>query len=57
MSLATPPRPVADDEYAERHVYEPHRVGLPPLSKYLSELWKRREFAVELSRTTLRAQH
>jgi ABC-type polysaccharide/polyol phosphate export permease len=55
--VATPTRPVADDEYAERHVYEPHRVGIPPLSKYLHELWKRREFAVELSRTTLRAQH
>jgi ABC-type polysaccharide/polyol phosphate export permease len=55
--LATPPRHVADDEYAEVHVYEPHRVGLPPLRKYLTELWRRREFAVELSRTTLRAQH
>ncbi len=46
-----------EDEYGERHVYEPHRVGLPPLGKYLDELWRRREFALELSRTTLRAQH
>jgi teichoic acid transport system permease protein len=42
---------------AESHVYEPHRVGLPPLGPYVRELWKRREFAFELSRTTLRAQH
>ena len=42
---------------AERHVYEPHRVGLPPLVPYARELWRRREFAFELSRTTLRAQH
>jgi ABC-type polysaccharide/polyol phosphate export permease len=40
-----------------QHVYEPHRVGLPPLLPYIRELWRRREFAVELSRTDLRAQH
>jgi teichoic acid transport system permease protein len=38
-------------------VYEPHRAGLPPLRPYLRELWERREFAVELARTNLRAQH
>jgi teichoic acid transport system permease protein len=42
---------------ARRHVYEPHKVGLPPLVPYVKELWRRREFAVELSRTNLRAQH
>ena len=41
----------------QRHVYEPHRVGLPPVGAYLKELWRRREFARELSRTNLRAQH
>ena len=41
----------------EQHVYEPHRVGLPPLVPYARELWRRREFAFELSRTTLRSQH
>jgi teichoic acid transport system permease protein len=41
----------------ERHVHEPHRVGLPPLVPYVRQLWQRREFAVELARTTLRAQH
>jgi teichoic acid transport system permease protein len=42
---------------AQRHVYEPHRVGLPPIGPYLREVWRRREFAYELSRTDLRAQH
>jgi teichoic acid transport system permease protein len=42
---------------AERHVYAPHRIGLPPLRPYLREVWRRRQFAAELSRTTLRAQH
>jgi teichoic acid transport system permease protein len=47
-----------DDEFtSERHVYEPHRVGLPPMLPYVRELWRRREFAYELSRTELRAQH
>jgi teichoic acid transport system permease protein len=42
---------------SQRHVYEPHRVGLPPIGPYVRELWRRREFALELSRTKLRAQH
>jgi teichoic acid transport system permease protein len=42
---------------AQRHVYEPHRVGLPPLGPYAREVWRRREFAFELSRTDLRSQH
>ena len=29
----------------EYQVYEPHRVGLPPLRAYITELWRRREFA------------
>ena len=41
----------------ERHVYEPHARGLPPLRPYLRTAWRRREFALELSRSTLRAQH
>jgi teichoic acid transport system permease protein len=49
---------VRENEFtAQRHVYEPHRVGLPPLGQYFRELWRRRDFAFELSRTTLRAQH
>ncbi len=43
-----------DDEV---QVYEPHRVGLPKLVPYFSDLLGRREFAAELSRATLRASH
>jgi ABC-type polysaccharide/polyol phosphate export permease len=47
-----------EDEFSgEHHVYEPHRIGLPPLRPYLRTLRQRREFAYELSRTNLRAQH
>jgi ABC-type polysaccharide/polyol phosphate export permease len=41
----------------EVQVFEPHRVGIPPLGPYLRQLWARREFAVELARASLRAQH
>jgi teichoic acid transport system permease protein len=41
----------------ELRVYEPHRVGLPPLRAYCRDLWRRRHFAFELSRATLRGQH
>jgi ABC-type polysaccharide/polyol phosphate export permease len=51
------PRERTDEFSAVQHVYEPHRVGLPPLIPYVRELWRRREFAFELSRTDLRAQH
>src|SRR4051794_37123957 len=58
MSSVAVPRRRQDDEFTgERHVYEPHRVGLPPLHVYLREAWRRRHFAYELSRTTLRSQH
>jgi teichoic acid transport system permease protein len=46
-----------DDFTSEHHVYEPYKAGLPPLRPYLRELWRRREFAFELSRTRMRAQH
>ncbi len=42
---------------SERHVYEPHKIGVPPLRPYMRELWRRREFAREMARTSLRAQH
>lgn len=41
----------------ERHVYEPHRAGMPPLRPYLRQLRQRREFLFELSRSTLRTQN
>src|SRR4051795_11525639 len=55
---ARPPAHHARNEWAsETHVYEPHLVGLPPIRQYFREVWRRREFAIELSRTKLRAQH
>jgi ABC-type polysaccharide/polyol phosphate export permease len=46
-----------DDFTGDYHVYEPHKVGLPPLGPYFRALWARREFLYELARTNLRAQH
>jgi ABC-type polysaccharide/polyol phosphate export permease len=37
------------------HHYGPHRAGLPPLGRYFRELWARREFATELSRSNMRS--
>jgi teichoic acid transport system permease protein len=58
MSTVAERRRVRDDELAgDRHVYEPHRIGLPPIRGYVRQLWRRRQFAFELARTNLRAQH
>jgi teichoic acid transport system permease protein len=59
MSTPTITRPHRrEDEFTgERHVFVPHSVGLPPLRSYVHELWRRREFAVELARTKLREQN
>src|SRR5918996_760495 len=47
-----------DDEFTTSvHVYEPHRRGLPRLRPYMRELWHRRQFIAELSRTNMRAAH
>ena len=51
------PRTREDEFTSEHHVHEPHVTGLPPLRSYVREVWRRREFALELSRTRLRAQH
>lgn len=56
-AIAQRPPGREDDFTSEWHVYEPHRVGLPPLRPYLRELWRRRQFAFELARTDLRAKH
>jgi teichoic acid transport system permease protein len=45
----------ADEFGGQRHVYEPHRAGLPPFGPYFRELWRRRGFAFELARTQMRA--
>jgi len=48
----------AEDEFLTSiHVYTPHRAGLPRFGPYVRELWARRGFAAELSRTTMRAAH
>ena len=52
MSSTTPPDSGFLTEY---QVYEPHKVGLPPLRPYLTELMRRRHFAAELSRSNMRA--
>lgn len=47
-----------DDEFTGNyHVYEPFTAGLPPMRPYLRELWRRRQFALQLSKTKLRAKH
>ena len=38
-------------------IYEPFRAGLPPLGAYLRELWARRSFIAEFSRSELREQN
>jgi teichoic acid transport system permease protein len=51
-------RPARDqDPTPEYHVYEPHKVGLPPLGAYFRELWQRRHFMWGLARADLRVQH
>ena len=40
---------------AEVRVFEPHKVGLPPMGRYLKDMWARRSFANELSRAEMRA--
>jgi teichoic acid transport system permease protein len=46
-----------DDYTARRHVYVPHRIGLPPLGPYIREMWRRRQFAVELARTDVQSRY
>ena len=38
-------------------VYEPFRAGLPPMRQYLRDLWSRRTFIGEFSRSELREQN
>jgi teichoic acid transport system permease protein len=57
VSAVAQPSPSRDEFTGEWHVYEPHRVGVPPLGPYFNALWARREFLFELARTNLRAQN
>ncbi len=36
-------------------IYTPHKAGLPNMREYFTELWRRRDFAMELSHTNMRA--
>ena len=38
-------------------VFEPHRAKLPPVLPYLKEFWRRRSFAIELSRFADKAEY
>ena len=49
--------PTESEFTSVHHLYTRHRVGLPPLRNYLSELWHRRAFAVEMSRATMRSDY
>jgi ABC-type polysaccharide/polyol phosphate export permease len=47
----------SDERPIEIQVYEPYRVGLPPLRPYFEGLWQRRHFIWELAKADLRVQH
>lgn len=38
-------------------VFEPYARGIPPLGRYLRQLWKRRRFAFHMARSELKARH
>lgn len=38
------------------HIFQSNALGLPHLPTYFRELWRRRDFAIEMSRSTLRTQ-
>jgi teichoic acid transport system permease protein len=38
-------------------VYEPHKAGIPPVWPYVRELWRRRGFASESSKASLRSEN
>ena len=48
----------SQQEFAAKiQVFEPHRASLPPLGPYLREFWRRRAFAIELSRFADKAEY
>ncbi|MBK7721420.1 MAG: ABC transporter permease [Austwickia sp.] len=50
----SPPGAEADHGDALYHRYEPHKAGLPDLKVYFRDLWRRREFAAEMSKAGMR---
>src|ERR1700712_832428 len=57
QTVATTEAPADDEYFGEMHVYQPHRAGIPDLRVYFKQLWARRQFAAELSRSGMRAAH
>jgi teichoic acid transport system permease protein len=57
VDVAAPVTAAQDEYLGEHHVYTPHKAGLPPLGRYLRELWRRRAFVRELARAELKAQN
>lgn len=49
----------ADDAGDDRPVtvFEPYRRGLPPLRRYIANLWEGRRFAFHMARSELKARH
>jgi len=52
MTVVPPP---TDADAPVYHRYEPHKAGMPPLRTYFTELWRRKEFAIETSKANMRA--
>ncbi len=56
MTMAAP-MPSPDQSFetgVTYHRYEPHKAGLPNLKVYFRDLWRRREFASEMSKAGMR---
>jgi ABC-type polysaccharide/polyol phosphate export permease len=49
--------PDTPDATAIYQHFSPHRVGLPNLVEYTRQLWRRRQFAAEMSRAKLRGKN
>ena len=47
----------APSDAAVYQQFSPHRAGLPNLVEYFSELWRRREFAREMSKARIRGRN
>lgn len=54
MSASSGPSQVTS---RQRRVYMPHKAQIPPLDHYFRDLWERKDFALELSHTNLRASN
>ena len=56
--MATAPNEASDSKPAyEVSVYKPFKSGLPELRTYFRNMWRRRELAIEMARSSLRAQN